>query len=115
MKIHFKGLDTLVAGLEKSKKVEAEIKGVVKKHGAYMQQKAQRLAPVDTGNLRRMIDLDIQDGGLTARVESKSKYAKYQEYGTRYQAGTPHIRPAFNATKDNFIRDCKEVVDGFDK
>lgn len=115
MKLYFDGLDKLVAGLKKANQVENKVKEVVSKHGAGMQQKAQRFAPVDTGNLKRMIDLEIEDGGLSAKVESKADYAPYQEYGTRFQSGTPHIRPAFNASKDGFIRDCERVVDGFDK
>mgnify|MGYP002724330395 CR=1 FL=1 len=102
------GLDALQKALVKKMKAEGEASKVMKKHGGEMQRKAMKYAPVDTGYLKGAIDLDLSL--FKATVESTAKYAVYQEYGTRYQPGTPHIRPAFTDTKKGFIEDMKKVM-----
>ena len=49
--IKFEGIAKLNKGLKKRMDMSA-VKTVVKKNGSDMQKKAQRNAPVDTGNLR---------------------------------------------------------------
>ena len=46
----------------------------------------------------------------TAVVTGDAEYDPYQEYGTRYQAGTPHLRPALYNTEDKFIADMNRLV-----
>ena len=92
----------------------AKLKGVkqaVQLSGADMQQSAVRYAPYDTGFLSRSIELDILDGGLTARVYPTAEYAVYQEFGTRYQSGTPYIRPAFHRQQSIFLCDISRFLD----
>ena len=50
------------------------------------------------------------DRCFTARVKSEAEYAPYQEYGTRYQPGKPHIRPAYNKQKKRFVRDMRRLM-----
>lgn len=57
-----------------------------------VEREAIRLAPVDTGYLKSQIRRAGQ--GTFWLVESGAHYAGWQEYGTRYQKGTPHMRPA---------------------
>lgn len=90
-------------------------KEIVAKNGAEMQQKTQEYAPVDTGYLKRSVSLAISEGGNSATVESKTgegkdNYAVYQEFGTRYQSGTPHVKPAFDQQKEKFKEDFKRMV-----
>ena len=82
----------------------------VKKHGALMQQEAMRLVAVDTGTLKRSIEIEILDGGYTAKVSPYMDYAAYQEYGTRFQSGTPYMRPAFYNRIKPFLADLEEIV-----
>lgn len=56
------------------------------------------------------IGLEITDGGMTAEVESTAEYAGYQEYGTRFMKGKPHIRPAFDEQKGKFKSDLGKLV-----
>jgi hypothetical protein len=42
---------------------------------------------------------DDWSGDSGYRVFSNVEYAIYQEYGTRYQSGTPHVRPGADAAK----------------
>jgi HK97 gp10 family phage protein len=61
-----------------------DVKQIVKQNTAELTQGAQRKAPVDTGNLRRSITMDLSDGGLTGKVKPTADYAPYLEYGTRF-------------------------------
>lgn len=90
----------------------ALLKQAVKINGAEMHQKSQRNAPYDTGNLRRSIQLDITDGGMTAEVTATAHYAQYVEYGTRYMRAQPYMKPAFNAQKQQFIKDVRKAAEG---
>ena len=86
------------------------VKTVVEKNGAEMQKKAMQNAPIDTGHLRGSITLEITDNGKTAEVESTADYAAYQEYGTRFMKGKPHVKPAFDEQKEIFVSDLKKLV-----
>lgn len=103
------GFEKLEAKLTKNMDLSA-VKTVVKKSGSEMQKKAQKEAPIDSGHLHDVIFLEITDGGMTAEVESTAEYAAYQEYGTRFMKGKPHIRPAFEEQKEKFKADMKELV-----
>lgn len=103
------GFEKLEAKLTKNMDLSA-VKTVVKKNGAEMQKKAKKEAPVDIGHLQGMIMLEITDGGMTAEVESTAEYAAYQEYGTRFMKGKPHIRPAFDEQKGKFKSDLGKLV-----
>lgn len=90
---------------------------VVRKNTAEMQTNTQKKAPVDTGTLKRSIQMNMKPEGtsITGEVGSigaGSEYEPYQEYGTRYQPGKPHIRPAYYEQRDKFRKDMHEVVKG---
>ena len=101
------GFEKLEAKLTKNMDLSA-VK--VKKNGAEMHKKAQKEAPVHTHHLQKSIMLDIRDGGMTAEVASTAEYAGYQEYGTRFMTGKPHIRPAFDEQKGKFKSDLGKLV-----
>lgn len=89
-----------------------DVKDLVKSHGARMWKNAKFFAPVDTGYLRDHIEMSIFDSGLSVRVSSTAEYAPDQEFGTRYQAGTPHIGPAFREESWSFNQDIHRLVVG---
>lgn len=107
----FSGFEKLTESLSE-KILKAELaKQIVKRNGAEMHEKAQRFAPVDTGTLKRSISLDIVDGGRTAIVRGDNvDYGVYQEYGTRYQPGTPFVGPAFKAQVGKFKEDMRGIL-----
>ncbi|MDY0394789.1 HK97-gp10 family putative phage morphogenesis protein [Virgibacillus halophilus] len=104
-----KGADQLIGKLKRNANL-GDVKNVVKMNGSEMQRSAQRYAPVDTGNLKRNIKYNSQDDGFTAQVASEAEYAAYQEYGTRYQSGKPHVRPAYHEQKSKFVTDMKRLM-----
>jgi HK97 gp10 family phage protein len=60
---------------------------------------AKNHAPVDTGRLRSSINWRIarDSQGLVGIVGTNVEYAIHQEFGTRFQSGTPFLRPALSA------------------
>lgn len=88
----------------------SKVKATVKKNGAQLQKTAQKNAPIDTGNLRQKIALEITDGGKTAEVESTAEYGAYVELGTRFMKAQPYLKPAFEEQKEKFKADMKELV-----
>lgn len=57
----------------------------------------RQFAPVLSGRLRDSWEAEIGEdaSGLPeGTVYSDLHYAEHQEFGTRHQAGTPHVRPA---------------------
>lgn len=109
MAVKLKGVNELRLALSKKADMDS-VKRVVKQNGAELQARAQRNAPVDTGNLKRSIRLDISDGGLTAESEATAEYAPYVEWGTRYMEAQPYMRPAFNEQKERFRRDMDRLT-----
>lgn len=120
--------DIKIVGMEKlQKKLKQnvrmdDVKRQVRKHGAEMQTKAQRNAPVGTpestgvpgyvgGTLKRSIGIDITDGGMTAEVEPTAEYAPYVELGTRFMEAQPYLAPAFRDQAGQFRKDMKKLVE----
>lgn len=69
-------------------------KRLVKKAASGVQRRAMRTVPVDTGNLKRSILVDVADDGKSATVTATADYAAYVEYGTRKMSARPFMRPA---------------------
>lgn len=97
-------LDTTLATAQQLKDIE----DVVKTHTTSMWQLAKGFAPVDTGFLRDHIEMVL--AAMEGKVSSVADYAIYQELGTRFQAGTPHITPAFEIASRAFISDIERVM-----
>lgn len=81
------------------------LEGVVEKEldavGTEMVDLARSLAPVDTGALRDSIY--ARASGFELEFGNAVDYGAYQEFGTRFQAGTPHIRPALDAYSQRIL------------
>ena len=118
--VRIDGFDKLEAKLKRNMDLGA-VRTVVRKNGADLQTKAQKNAPVGTpqstgipgyvgGTLKRSVELDITDGGLTAEVEPTADYAAYVEYGTRFMEAQPYLNPAYDEQKKKFVKDLNELV-----
>lgn len=107
--VKINGLEDLEKRLKKNVNM-SDVKKVVKQNGAELQSKVQENAPVDTGNLKRSIELGIEDSGFTAKVSPTAEYAPYIEYGTRFMEAQPYLRPALNEQKEQFKSDMKKLV-----
>ena len=67
---------------------------VVRKVAFDTQADAQRLAPVDTGNLRNSVTTAVQGDGLRAAVVATASYSRWVEEGTSRMAPQPFMGPA---------------------
>jgi|SRR5690625_602741 len=107
--IEIKGMEPLIAKLQKGIELK-EAREVVKMNGAELHQNAQKLSPVDTGHLKRSITIRISDGGLVAEVKPTADYAPYVEFGTRFMAAQPFIRPSYHNQRKKFLDDLKRLM-----
>ncbi|MGX2958043.1 HK97-gp10 family putative phage morphogenesis protein [Peribacillus sp. JNUCC 23] len=65
-----------------------EVKRIVTETAAIIHGNAKALAPVDDGNLRDSIEMEILEDGLLAVVRVTASYAIYVEYGTGIYSST---------------------------
>lgn len=65
-----------------------EVKRIVVETAYIIQSNAQALAPVDDGNLRDSIAVELLQGGLKAKVTVGANYAIWIEYGTGIYSST---------------------------
>lgn len=107
--VSLKGVSELTMKLKSNANMK-DVKQIVKQNTAEMTQGAQRKAPVDTGNLRRSITMDLSDGGLTGKVKPMAEYASYVEYGTRFSPRQAFMAPSFNRQKEQFKRDINQLI-----
>lgn len=61
------GIDALQKKLRKNATLD-DVKYVVKSNTVSMNKNMQKLAPVDTGNMKRSITSEFTDGGFTERL-----------------------------------------------
>lgn len=107
------GLDELEAKLKDNCNLN-DVKTVVRQNGAELQSKMQREAVFvkgySVGDTKRSISLELRDAGFAAAVSPGTEYSPYLEYGTRFMAAQPFVRPAFNAQKEIFKNDLAKLM-----
>lgn len=64
-----------------------------------IEERAEELAPVDTGFLRDEIHVEKGDGLGEYQVVSSAPYSVYQEYGTHKMAASPFLTPAWRQVR----------------
>lgn len=74
--------------------------------GLVSERYAKGYAPVDTGRLRNSISHQSVPDEEAVYVGTNVEYAPYQEFGTKYQAGTPFLRPAI----ENHLQEYKNIA-----
>lgn len=85
---------------------EESIARALEQCGALWETNAKQLSPVDTGRLRNSIEHHAENE-TTMVVETDVEYAVYQEMGTRYQSGTPFIKPS----GEQLVQTFKQVIE----
>ena len=109
------GLNKLQSGLIERTK-ETAVKSVVKKHTTQMQQRAMSTASsvyvkgYSTGATKKSIGIGFENGGLSGITGLGTSYAQYVEYGTRFMAAEPLLKPVFNRQKTLFKSDLEKLL-----
>lgn len=112
MKIDWEGVEQLTMVIKGAgSKVREQSAKVVKNNAEKLKSKAQAKAPKDTRFLKDHIKTSYP-GELEAHIDDEAAYAGYQEYGTRFQEGTPHMRPALREIEPQFKQDMTDVMKG---
>lgn len=83
------------AGLFKS--VDARIDAKMREMGEVGLAEARRLVPVDTGQLRDSIGTIYRQSDKAVQLYADKYYASFIEWGTRFHAAQPFLRPALRA------------------
>lgn len=113
MKLKVEGLKELQRALKSNVTLD-DVKPVVKKNGAQLQQKIQRNADFkmgyQTGQTKRSVTLQIADAGLTAISGPTTDYSPYLEYGTRFMEAQPFVRPALEDQARIFEKDMNKLT-----
>ena len=111
--IHIEGLKELEKKLKDSVTMD-DVKRVVRQNGSELQRKMQSKADFtqgyQTGTTKRSIGLEIQDAGMTAESGPETEYSPYLEYGTRFMAAQPFVRPALEEQATQFQKDMQKLV-----
>jgi HK97 gp10 family phage protein len=78
-----------------------EVAKIITKKAIMVDRMAKQLCPVDTGLLRSSINwrLGVDGRGVYATIGTSTHYAPYVEFGTRYMAAQPFLRPALNVAR----------------
>ena len=112
MSVEWHGAERLTMAIRgASQKAMEQSSQVIRNNTESLKASAKAKAPVDTGFLKNHITSSYPDR-LEGHVKSEAAYSGYQEYGTRFQTGTPHIRPALREIEPQFKKDMTDVMKG---
>lgn len=115
--VEMTGLYDLIYKLEKCKDL-GRVKDKVKQNGVELQNKIARCATprvifnkgYSEGHTLGSVSGHTIDGGMGYEAGASMEYDPYVEHGTRKMAAEPFVKPAFQAQKELFIDDMKELV-----
>ena len=111
MSVKWQGMEKLTATISKAKtKAVEQSLQVLKNNGEKGKRIAKQLAPKDTEFLKDHITTSYP--GMEAHIHGEAGYDGYQEYGTRYQPGTPHFRPMLEQIQTEYQKDMTNVMKG---
>lgn len=83
---------------------------VVRKTALDVEATAKQFAPVDTGNLRSSIGVDlIGIGQLVAEIGPTADYGAHVEFGTSRQAPAAYMGPALDRHTPAFVAALEQV------
>ena len=112
MSVEWHGAERLTMAIRgASPKAMEQSSQVIRNNTERLKASAKAKAPVDTGFLENHITSSYPNR-LEGHVKSEAAYSGYQEYGTRFQTGTPHIRPALQEIEPQFKQDMNNVFKG---
>lgn len=111
-KLEIRGDAPLIRALQTAANNKAH-KAIVKNFGGKLQKTAKRKAiftkGYSTGATKGDINLEITDGGFTAKVEAGTEYSGYLEKGTRKMEAQPFMKPALDEIEPQFIAELRRA------
>lgn len=119
--LKFSGSDALADALLTKSKGEA-VRKIVKKDMALLNKTTKDIMtsvyihtdkngkPYSKGENARKTQFTISSDGFSGTQTTNTDHIIYTEYGTRYMAAEPAIRPAFERTKRIFKSDLEGLI-----
>lgn len=96
-------LNTLAVDLGRAGQVVGEMaSAVVRKTLLQIEGDAKSFAPVDTGNLRNSIGVDLDQDGLGGGVGPSASYGAFVEFGTARTGPQAYMGPALDRHSGEF-------------
>lgn len=102
--------DAAVAAMFERLKQQAPFvaKRIVKASAIRIEKRAKQLVPVDTGRLKRSIEVQTEKQGFVQRVISDVPYAPYVEFGTRKMHAQPFLTPAAEEERPKYLAEVRK-------
>lgn len=91
-----------------SSRLEKTLSNLVRKTLFSIEARTKANAPVDKGILRNSYQVQME-GPTKGSVGTNIEYGPYQEFGTRFQKGTPHLTPAADTEKAKFEKELRNI------
>ncbi|MDD3230027.1 MAG: HK97 gp10 family phage protein [Oscillospiraceae bacterium] len=119
--IRVEGIDALAGVLKKNATLD-DVRRAVRKNGRELQGVMVKNSGESTfcrgfftGALKQDVSAQgfkLKDGGLTACVGSTKAYGPYLEFGTRFMAAEPFVKPSLDVQAPIFESDMRKLVKG---
>ena len=84
---------------------------IVEQTALRVDKEAKKNCPVDTGNLRASISIDLN--GMEAEVGTNVEYAPFIEYGTSKSKAQPFLTPAKQTVEGQLDKIIKKEVEKY--
>ena len=113
MKVNVKlqGFEKAIRSIEDYEVNKTEdVKNIVKETAFKMQANAKLRTPVDTGHLKRNINVDIANDELSAEIYTDVEYAPHVEFGTENAPAQPFLFPAYEEEKNEYMDKLEKAL-----
>jgi len=100
-----------------AKQVERQTTEALKSGGMIIKNDAWEKAPYKTGNLRSSLNVEVESSvnEKSVIIGTDVSYAPHLEYGTSKMKARPFLRPAFDAKKEEAIKEIKNALNALAK
>ena len=103
------GISQLQSKLRRNATMD-DVKDVVTSNSAQMTRNSQRLAPVDTSNMKNNTLQFTENDGLTGGTRVHTDYGAYVDKGTRFMAARPFIGDSFELQSEIFKKEMDTLT-----
>lgn len=86
------------------------IKQIIAETAVNIQSEAKSRVPVDTGNLKNSMNMQLFNNGLSAEISNSAEYASHVEFGTRRSKAQPYLFPAYEANVKKYVAELNKEL-----
>lgn len=112
LNIEIEGVDQMRKNFDKrGKSIEPSLNNIIQKSIFTIEREEKIQAPVDTGRLRSSITEGREFRNLYGSIGPTVTYAKFVNYGTRFQKANPFIDRAIDSAIPEIRKITKDEID----